>query len=170
MESNQSSPAPLHLLVGPVLDGEIAKYQSKAKSAIKPTGWMFTKIYFNAETGYLKVQLKAPETKSTVRLLTIHRANYQAPARTMREIVDVKPSLYIGDWLDTCGSTLIGRDSFPHIGAAMLSCAIYISDNPAPGHVAVCAKAAMRAIAGMAVECECLPPNDQANRAAGEDQ
>lgn len=128
----------------------LRSFEDQARAAIKPTGWSFSRIAFNPRNGFFKVMLvRRNETDGSVRTMTVLRSTYSSSVTVVREVQDVREGLYGGRWLDSCNSFYMGRDSFPHIGAAMLNCAIYISDNPAPGHISIEAKTAMRLLAGM---------------------
>jgi hypothetical protein len=159
----------VHRLVGQSLLSKISEIESRAKAAISTTGWNFKKIYFNANNGFLKIEIARPDGKRQLRHITVYRSGYGKRVSIMREIIDIKESMHIGDWLDYCNSYYMGRQQFDHIGAAMLNCAIYIHDNPAPGFTAIGSRDSMRHIAAMVNLAEDELPNVRDHRAGPSD-
>ena len=148
-----NAPAPVHQLVGHFSEELAAQFASRAQNAIKPTGWKYTEIFFNALSGYVKINLLMRASPRHARTINIRRSIYGQHCLFQREIVEVKHSFALGEWLDTCDSTLIGRVSMPNIRSTLRACAAYLIDNPAPGRTAIGAMDSMQVLNEIIFQC-----------------
>jgi hypothetical protein len=122
-----------------------------ASHALRPTGWRFEAVAINAVTGFAKIQVRRPLEGRSVMLVTLLRSRHNATVHVVREWVVERDGM-IGTWLDVCNSTLVERQRFDGIGAAMRRIGQYIDDNSAAP--AIAGRSSMRILCGEARRLE----------------